>query len=225
MQNFPYPNFFLSFSQDDVIENGVHPFNGNYIYDQCDYTVTGNVIDFDSCTFFGNSSFGYQINNNVLFINGGIEVDGPGYYFNLLQPINSSPTVSIVQNGIYGISSVTSSGNIVFFANSFVNAVDTIIYEICSPIGICDQALLILNLINEDCIPILNLSGNIVSNYYYADDIIICDESVSSQNAGAVFFYAGSEDNGNEYIELSVGFNCDRLVVFNALNFGCDLTD
>jgi len=77
--------------------------------------------------------------------------------------------------------------------------------------------------VNPVCPANLNITGNINSGIYKADDIITSTGKINSTSNGSVTFNAGF--NNNEYIELMVDFEADGSFDFIAENKQCDTTD
>jgi len=134
--------FSLTFDGTSVIEDGYNPENSMPLNTTCSYYFSASSLDFDACSYFGDVEYDIVINDSSLFIDGGIALDGPGWYF----LSDDSLTVTLIENGTYGTASINADGNIDYTTTEMYQQIDTIVYAACNALQMCDTAFLIITI-------------------------------------------------------------------------------
>lgn len=134
---------------------------------------------------------------------------------------NSIPLDTLTVNPIVPPATIgVSTNNTITVPNYVVGNSDlTIGFQFLDLVNCYDESIIDQADVPNCCANILNISNQIVTSTYQANDFIFCNGQVDQNSNGPVYLYAGFQSL--EFVELSSGFIASGEVDFEVENIPC----
>jgi gliding motility-associated-like protein len=222
------------------------PLNGNAslnVNGTLTYTPDANFIGLDSLTYFACNSLGFcpeatvYINvilpsNPPVAVNDVFNISENETLTNTVATNDSDPdgdvlTYSVVNPSLDGEFTLNNDGSFVFIPNTNFFGTSIITYEACDPFGVCDQAIVTINVFPVNTAPIaVDDNVNVTINETYNGDASFND--IETDGDIVTYSLLDNVSNGTLTINADGTYtytpNTDYLGSDNFTYFVCDFT-